>query len=289
MYETARFFTVTGNHVETTPLQVMERPAALESVYTEYIAETEPSHNESKVGTQQASTHETSQSVTLEDEELLERARNASNGEKFERLWRGSTAGYESQSEADMALCFLLAFWTGGDAARVDQLFRQSGLLRDKWDEVHYADGSTYGEKTVERAIANTDDVYDPSSSEASREKQTGKRGQTTIQDLAQDGPSSATDQTIGGTEGTQAAYLAEKNQLLTERVSDLEATLEQKNERINELETTNRTLRDRLTACEERLEQHDQRSERETDVDSSPDHDSLWTRTKQFVGRREE
>ncbi len=159
MYETARFFTVTGDHVETTPLQVTERPAALESVYTEYIAETEPSHNETQVGIQQASTHETSQSVTLEDEELLERARNASNGEKFERLWRGSIAGYESQSEADMALCCLLAFWTGGDAARVDQLFRQSGLLRDKWDEVHYADGSTYGEKTIDRAIANTDDA----------------------------------------------------------------------------------------------------------------------------------
>ena len=289
IYETARFFTVTGDRVETTPSQVMERPAALESVYIEYIAETETSHSETEVGTQQASTHETSQSVTLEDEELLERARNASNGEKFERLWRGSTAGYESQSEADMALCFLLAFWTGGDAARVDQLFRQSGLLRDKWDEVHYADGSTYGEKTVERAIANTDDVYDPSSSEASRGKQTKKRGQTTIQEPAQDGQSSATEQTLGGTEGTQAAYLAEKNQLLTDRVDELEATLEQKTERIEQLEATNRTLRDQLTTCEERLEMHDQRSEHETDVDSSPDHDSLWTRTKQFVGRRKE
>ncbi|QCC57183.1 hypothetical protein NP511_22260 (plasmid) [Natrinema thermotolerans] len=289
MYETARFFTVTGDRVETTPSQVIERPAALESVYTEYIAKTEPSDSENEVRDQQASTHETSQSVTLEDEELLKRARNASNGEKFKRLWRGSTAGYESQSEADMALCFLLAFWTGGDAARVDQLFRQSGLLRDKWDEVHYADGSTYGEKTVERAIANTDDVYDPSSSEASRGKQTKKRGQTTIQEPAQDGQSSTTEQTLGGTEGTRAAYLAEKNQLLTDRVDELEATLEQKNERIDRLEATNRTLRDQLTTCEKRLEMHDQRSERETDVDSSPDHDSLWTRTKQFVGRRKE
>jgi len=44
----------------------------------------------------------------------------------------------------------------------MDRLFRQSGLARDKWDEVHYADGSTYGEKTLERAIARTDDVYTP-------------------------------------------------------------------------------------------------------------------------------
>jgi len=74
----------------------------------------------------------------------------------------GDTSGYESHSEADMALCRLLAFWTGRDRSRMDRLFRQSGLARDKWDEVHYADGSTYGEKTLERAIARTDDVYTP-------------------------------------------------------------------------------------------------------------------------------
>jgi len=55
-----------------------------------------------------------------------------------------------------MALCCLLAFWTGGDQTQMEHLFRQSGLLREKWDEVHYADGSTYGEKTIERAIAIT-------------------------------------------------------------------------------------------------------------------------------------
>lgn len=80
----------------------------------------------------------------------------ATNGAKFERLWNGNTAGYESHSEADMALCCLLAFWTGGDATQMDRLFRQSGMYRGKWDEVHYADGSTYGEKTVERAIQTT-------------------------------------------------------------------------------------------------------------------------------------
>jgi len=61
-----------------------------------------------------------------------------------------------------MALCCLLAFWTGGDHQQIDRLFRQSGLLRDKWDEVHYADGSTYGEKTIERAVASISEFYDP-------------------------------------------------------------------------------------------------------------------------------
>lgn len=61
-----------------------------------------------------------------------------------------------------MALCMLLAFWTGRDATQMDRLFRRSGLYREKWDELHYGDGRTYGEGTIERAIAQTDEVYEP-------------------------------------------------------------------------------------------------------------------------------
>ncbi|MCU4744115.1 hypothetical protein [Natronoglomus mannanivorans] len=278
MYETARFFTVTGDHIDATPDRVRERSASLEAVYNEYIAETESS---AEPGQQtldadhdsdgDVNTGTSSQQPTHEDEELLEKARSASNGEKFDRLWRGSTTGYDSQSEADMALCCLLAFWTGGDAARVDRLFRQSGLIRGKWDDVHYSDGSTYGEKTVERAIANTDDVYDPSS------------GEETDQRKPRDGPTS-TEQTVGGTDGARAAYLAEKNQLLSERVSDLEATLEEKNERIEELEADNWVLRERLDACEDQLEELDQQSEFETDAETGGEDDSIWNRARQFV-----
>jgi primase-polymerase (primpol)-like protein len=86
----------------------------------------------------------------LDDEELLEKATVVANGETFERLWNGNTVGDDSHSEADMTLCCLLAFWTGSDRVQMDHLFRQSGLMRGKWDDVHYADGSTYGKKTIE-------------------------------------------------------------------------------------------------------------------------------------------
>jgi primase-polymerase (primpol)-like protein len=59
-----------------------------------------------------------------------------------------------------MALCSLLAFWTGGDTHQIDRLFRDSGLYREKWDEVHFSDGATYGERTIERAIAGTQEFY---------------------------------------------------------------------------------------------------------------------------------
>jgi len=101
--------------------------------------------------------------VALDDEKLLERAKAASNGADFQRLWAGVTTDYNSDhSGADMAFCCRLAFWTGRDAERMDRLFRASGLMRDKWDGVHHSDDSTYGGKTISRAIAKTSEVYTP-------------------------------------------------------------------------------------------------------------------------------
>jgi len=90
-------------------------------------------------------------------------------------------SGYQSHSEVDMALCFQLAFWTGGDAGWMDQLFRRSGLMHAKWDDQHYADGSTYGEKTIQRAIAKTTEFYEPPADDedGSEQPQSHEREQT--------------------------------------------------------------------------------------------------------------
>jgi primase-polymerase (primpol)-like protein len=72
------------------------------------------------------------------DDDLLLQAVGATNGRRFLSLWRGDISDYASQSEADLALCGLLAFWTNYDRERVDRLFRQSDLYRDKWDSWSY-------------------------------------------------------------------------------------------------------------------------------------------------------
>ena len=276
LYDTARFFTVTGDHVEETPTHVARRQDALVAIHREYVQDTD-SDVKSQSGQQGAGNDQSATNgavdidVDLEDEELLEKARNASNGSKFERLWNGNMAGYESQSEADMALCCLLAFWTGGDHARVDQLFRQSGLLREKWDEVHYADGSTYGEKTIERAIANTSEFYDPDARDDSSEASSRQSESSTAGSC--DEPAQ------------NHAYLAEKNRLLTDRVDELEATLEEKDDRIDELEATNEALREQLSDCQEALERRDQSSNPKMDEAGADDSDSIWGRARRFVG----
>jgi len=92
----------------------------------------------------------------LTDEELVRKASSASNGEIFARLWSGDTGGYGSHSEADLALCGMLAFWTGGDPIRMDRLFRASGLYREKWERAGYRDG------TISEALKGKTEFYQP-------------------------------------------------------------------------------------------------------------------------------
>src|SRR5205823_5459450 len=87
-----------------------------------------------------------------DDDEILRLAHNAPNGEKFSRLFDdGDATGYPSQSEADMALCALLAYWTNGEPAQMDRLFCQSKLHRAKWDDKR--GNTTYGQRTIQNAI----------------------------------------------------------------------------------------------------------------------------------------
>jgi AAA domain len=60
---------------------------------------------------------------------------------------------YPSQSEADSALCSMLAKTSNGDKARMDAAFRASALFRPKWDEMHGS--QTYGELTIGTVLKN--------------------------------------------------------------------------------------------------------------------------------------
>ena len=277
LYDRSRFFTVTGDHVTATPFTIQARTEAVATVVEqELTAESTTAADDSSApsaappATEPADPDSGNATVPLSDDELLERAQTAANGDKFTRLWTGSTSGYESHSEADLALCRLLAFWTGGDAARIDRLFRRSGLYRDKWDTVHYADGSTYGEKTVERAVTAADDVYTPP--EASDTTTTGpadtqSKAVTATEATANDREPAASDDadepstpaaTVAATppdvdttelpasqpQRAQArreriAELADRVETLLEENDRLRAELETERQRRHELETT--------------------------------------------------
>jgi len=135
MYDSGRFITVTGNHLAGTPDDLMERTAELADLHRRIFGET---------------------TLNLSDEVLIQRAMTARDGAKFRALWNGDTTGYPSQSEADLALCRLLAFWCGNDPARIERLFSQSALgQREKWQT-----REDYRHETIQTALQSLRETY---------------------------------------------------------------------------------------------------------------------------------
>jgi putative DNA primase/helicase len=148
-YDRGRYFTVTGKHLAGTPQNIEERQEELRCVVQRVFGE------ESKNGHRELNKVIEPVDNGLSDNEIVQKALGASNGEKFRRLWAGDTSGYTSTSEADQALCSLLAFWTGPDSGRIDALFRQFGLYREKWER------ADYGNKTISKALENRTEFYE--------------------------------------------------------------------------------------------------------------------------------
>jgi len=96
----------------------------------------------------------------LSDESVISKAGAGKQGTKFNLLYTGDFSAYGSHSEADLALASILAFWCGRDVEQMDRLFRESGLMREKWDRSQ--SGSTYGELTLQKAVSSCTDAYNP-------------------------------------------------------------------------------------------------------------------------------
>lgn len=150
MYDSGRFFTVTGNNIgEYTAVE--DCTEAIKPLHEKYLG-----------GTRSEPAQRIVQTAPLpcSVSEVLEAASRAKNGSRFQALYAGNFAEYTSQSEADMAFCNMLAFWTGRNAALMDEIFRNSGLMRDKWDRRQ--SGSTYGALTIRKACEECTNVYQP-------------------------------------------------------------------------------------------------------------------------------
>lgn len=140
IYDRSRFFTVTGNIVPGSRQTIEHRQQAVTDFYRSLIDNPDQGGASATVP------------LARREEEILDLAMGASNGAKFKTLWDGNTQGYHSPSEADLALCTMLAYWTEGDTAMIDRLFRQSQLFRAKWSGT---DGrlSAYAAGTIQKAL----------------------------------------------------------------------------------------------------------------------------------------
>lgn len=141
LYYSGRYFAITGD---------VWKDQEIRTVESELIREIYNRLNPPKeTPLRQPQTHHSS---TLSDRWIINRLQSSP---RTAGLYSGDTTGYNSQSEADLALTNAICFYTK-DPGQIDSIFRSSGLYRKKWDRKDYAD------MTIQKAISGTTGQYDP-------------------------------------------------------------------------------------------------------------------------------
>jgi putative DNA primase/helicase len=150
MYDSGRFFAFTGNAIRNIPIN--EREKEVEELWEKYV--NTPKNENSLANQYQYRRPLYSTELKLNDSEVIEAAMNSRSGGDFYRYYHdGDISGDgNDHSKADMAFCNLLAFWCNGDRDQMDRIFRNSALMREKWDRMTGA--QTYGDLTIDKALS---------------------------------------------------------------------------------------------------------------------------------------
>lgn len=147
IYSYGRYFSFTGNRENSN--DVYDRTDELAEVFEQYF---DDSDIQGRVNLAEFEKDE----IKISNDALWERMFRSKNGDEIRSLFNGSLIKND-HSASDLALCNHLAFWTGKSSTRMDTMFRESGLMRDKWDVIHFRDtNETYGERTIATAISST-------------------------------------------------------------------------------------------------------------------------------------
>lgn len=165
MYARGRYFTVTGNVLQGYET-ICDCQDEIEVVHNKHIKKQASlkSENATLANNQKilVSPKDNKKMVVPNDNQaIIELASRSKQGDKFMQIYNGNWQGvYESHSQADQGFCNMLAFWTRCDDQQMDSIFRESGLMRDKWDEMHGV--ATYGSMTITKAIEGCTNMYEP-------------------------------------------------------------------------------------------------------------------------------
>jgi RecA-family ATPase len=162
LYNSSRYFTVTGNSFgEPKPVRKLspETVAELKEIYTSR----RPAKPSPAPGSDDKTKGDTQPTppkgdLTKLKSDILKAMLRSSVSAKIRKLLEGDLSGHNGDhSLADIAYCGHLAFWTNKDSRLMDAMFRDSKLMREKWDVVHFKNGETYGEHTIGEAISKCD------------------------------------------------------------------------------------------------------------------------------------
>lgn len=150
MYSEGRFFIMTGDKIADYN-EVVDCTKNIKQLHEKYIG----GGQEPTTGL--VKTH----NLDLSESEIIDIVSHSKQAHIFSDLYAGKWDNYYvSQSDADMSFCNMLAFWTGRDFQKMNNIFRSSGLMREKWDRK--TGNSTYGAITLNKAIKDCVKTYEP-------------------------------------------------------------------------------------------------------------------------------
>lgn len=162
MYDKGRFFVMTGNIVSDDFVDLRDGTEKIKPLHAKYLGGSDTENQKQLCF---------AENPDLSVQEILSKAMH---NDKFAALYSGDCSEYPSQSEADMAFCNMLAFWCAGDAGKMDEIYRSSGLMRKKWDRKQ--SGSTYGTLTMQKAISSCHEFYQPKNQIQDKSLKIGKK-----------------------------------------------------------------------------------------------------------------
>ena len=180
IYDHGRYFTVTGHGKG----EIGNGQQAVDCLAAEYLTHEQTPPLPRSITTEEdnpTSSTTSSENLTTTDnlsaEDVIAKIRQSPQVYKFDALMAGYQTGYGSHSEADIALCSIICFWTQNTTV-IDAIFRKSDLMRPKWDEVHKPPKTTYGQMTIDKALSGKTETYQPrqSTEQRRRSRRYGRR-----------------------------------------------------------------------------------------------------------------
>ena len=160
MYDSGRYFTVTGDRWQQAPRVAADIQISLDAFHAEVFGtskagtgtQRQRAANDPAMAQKQVHAR-TAQASPADDTAVLAAILASQDAAAFTQFQAGHWAalGYPSQSEADLAFAGMLARHAGGQPEQIDRIFRASAMVRPKWDEQRGT--QTYGELTIGKAL----------------------------------------------------------------------------------------------------------------------------------------
>lgn len=154
MYDKNRFFTITGKQLgeynEVADIQPMVN-AICEKYFTKPTTRKEVGKEE-----RERLISFNAASFTTDDMSFLKDVLYAQkNGDVIRRMYEGENPLFGGDaSRNDLYFCNQCNWANGNDIEQTDRIFRSSGRMREKWDVKHWANGHTYGQETLLKALS---------------------------------------------------------------------------------------------------------------------------------------